>query len=227
MPSSDTVVRNANSEIYRTLTLFNPSSSVGISIPYPSISLHAIQRLPDPADPSQEVQGLYMQLETADASDNDDEPETFELTLLPPTSSAESPSTIIQELFTAVSECSNLNPDPRSQDEDMEDSDDRIMFEGNVGYQGISGLPGASHGASDGGLPPPFPGSGGWITAENVGDFFDQDGNWIGNGETEPLGEGAGRVRGRDEVDGQDGNEVTVNGHDRDTDEESKRPRVE
>jgi len=168
-----------------------------------------------------------MQLELADPSDNEDEPETFELTLLPPTSSADSPSAVIQELFTAVSECSNLNPDPRSQDEDMEDDDSRVMFEGNVGYQGISGLPGASYGANDGGLPPPFPGSGGWITAENVGEYFDEDGNWIGTEETKSLGEGAGRVRGRDEVDGRDGDEVIVNGHGNDHEEESKRPRVE
>ena len=39
------------------------------------------------------------------------------------------------------------------------------------------------------GLPPPVPGSGGWITAENVGEFFDEEGGW----------RGAGRVRGREE----------------------------
>ncbi len=57
-------------------------------------------------------------------------------------------------------------------------------------------------GAGAGGLPPPMPGSGGWITAENVGEFFDEDGNWKGSeggGEEGGLGEGAGRVRERDE----------------------------
>ena len=54
-----------------------------------------------------------------------------------------------------------------------------------------------------GGLPPPMPGGGGWITAENVGDFFDEDGNWKGEGEAPSLGGGAGLVRGReDEEDG-------------------------
>lgn len=43
-----------------------------------------------------------------------------------------------------------------------------------------------------------MPGSGGWITAENVGEFFDGDGNFRGAGS---LGEGAGSVRGRDEVE--------------------------
>ena len=49
------------------------------------------------------------------------------------------------------------------------------------------------------GLPPPFPGSGGWITAQNADRFFDEEGNWRENGESRDLGEGAGRVRRRDE----------------------------
>ena len=52
------------------------------------------------------------------------------------------------------------------------------------------------------GLPPPVPGSGGWITAENMGEFFDEEGNWRGEG----LGPGAGRVRTADEVDGEEVN---------------------
>jgi nucleotide-sensitive chloride channel 1A len=52
-----------------------------------------------------------------------------------------------------------------------------------VGYESV--LPGVTDGL--GGLPPPFPGSGGWITAENVGDFFNEDGSW------------RGRTRGREE----------------------------
>lgn len=168
-----------------------------------------------------------MQLELSDPSYEEEEPEVIELTLLPPLSRSDPAEADIQALFTAVSNCSNLHPDPTSQeDEDMEDGDSRIMFEGNVGYEGISGLPGVSRGVTDGGLPPPFPGSGGWITAENVSEFFDEEGNWIGGEEeVEPLGEGAGRVRGRDEVEA-DG-EAQVNGHGADTEDEHKRPRVE
>lgn len=61
-------------------------------------------------------------------------------------------------------------------------------------------------------MPPPMPGSGGWITAENVGEFFDEEGNWRGGEEwTESevvgvpgggLGAGAGNVRGREEGGG-------------------------
>ena len=137
-----------------------------------------------------------MQLELSEplSVSEDEESETLELTLIPA-----SPGNI-QALFEAVSNCSNLHPDPTADDEEMEDEDgdSRIVFEGSVGYEGISGLPGVQQGASDGGLPPPFPGSGGWITAENVGEYFDGEGNWIGEGS---LGEGAGRVRTRDEVE--------------------------
>jgi nucleotide-sensitive chloride channel 1A len=210
-------------DLRRNLTLFNATISTGVSIPYPAISLHAIQRLPDPADSTKEVQGLYMQLELSDlyGVTDDDEPEIVELTLIPSTAG----DAVIKELFDAVSNCSNLHPDPTYEDEEMEDGegDSRIVFEGSVGYEGISGLPGVHRGATDGGLPPPFPGSGGWITAENLSEYFDAEGNWIAdegeNGET--LGEGAGRVRTREELDGEG-----MNGHD-EGDDDAKRPRMD
>lgn len=69
-----------------------------------------------------------------------------------------------------------------------------------------------------------MPGSTGWITAENVNEFFDADGNWIGGNEEEgvsgELGEGAGTVHGR----GEEGVEA-VNGHETDDAGETKRPR--
>lgn len=63
-----------------------------------------------------------------------------------------------------------------------------------------------------------MPGSGGWITAENVGEFFDEEGNWRGEagGGQEVgisgggLGEGAGTVRAREEDGG--GEEVGSEG---------------
>jgi nucleotide-sensitive chloride channel 1A len=169
-----------------------------------------------------------MQLELPDpyGVSDDDESEAIELTLVPPTASGGPTSTAsdIQTMFAAVSNCSNLHPDPTFEDdEDMDDEggDSRIIFEGNVGYEGISGLPGVQQGAADGGLPPPFPGSGGWITAENVSQYFDEEGNWIGGVEGESLGDGAGRVRSHDEVD-----EEGVNGHGGE-DDEHKRPRTD
>lgn len=203
---------------HRNLILFNHSISTGVSIPYPAISLHAVQR----NDDDHAVGELYMQLELSDpyGVTDDEELDIVELSL-----GCDSTSTGIQPLYDAVTNCSNLHPDPAmDNDEEMEDgSDSRIVFEGNVGYEGVSGLPGVQMGATDGGLPPPFPGSGGWITAENVDQHFDADGNWIGEGGTpgEPLGDGAGRVRTRDEADGEG-----VNGHGEETDD-NKRPRTD
>ena len=182
-----------------------------------------------------------MQLDLSDpntfSSSNDtseDDDPTVELTLLTTPSSSETPAQAIQAMFDAVSNCSNLHPDPTfDDDEEMQDAggDSRIVFEGSVGYEGISGLPGVQQGSGDGGLPPPFPGSGGWITAENVGEYFDEEGNWIkdgeegGEGEGEGLGEGAGRVRTREEMNG-GGEGEGVNGHTEEGDE-SKKPRTE
>lgn len=96
------------------------------------------------------------------------------------------------------------------------------MFEAD--HQAVEGYSAMFSGASDGGLPPPMPGSTGWITAENVNEFFDADGNWIGGNEEEgvsgELGEGAGTVHGR----GEEGVEA-VNGHETDDAGETKRPR--
>jgi len=164
-----------------------------------------------------------MQLELLDphAVNDDDEPDVVELTIIPPTTGELSD---IQKLFDAVSNCSNLHPDPTFEGDEEEDGDDRIVFEGNVGYEGISGLPGVQRGVVDGGLPPTFPGSGGWITAENVSEYFDEDGNWIGEGaeheESLGVGAGAGRIRTREEMDG-------VNGDGNHESDDNKRPRTD
>ncbi|KAI9047165.1 hypothetical protein LZ554_008619 [Drepanopeziza brunnea f. sp. 'monogermtubi'] len=206
------------------LILFNQATHIGMSIPYPSISLHAIQRLADPAKAAEQVQGLYMQLDLSDPNDVSDEDfeDEIELTLLPDVGEG-TEEEAIKKLFNAISNCSNLHPDPAfGNGDDGEEEDDRIIFEGSVGYEGISGLPGVQQGVSDGGLPPPFPGSGGWITAENVGNYFDEEGNWIRDGEEPSLGEGAGRIRTREEMDG-----PQVNGDSEHESDESKRPRTD
>ncbi|OAX83558.1 hypothetical protein ACJ72_02070 [Emergomyces africanus] len=214
-----------------------PTHQTGVAIPYPSISLHAIQRLQLPDSTSiptasnttdNTVQGLYMQLAT-DSNDNQEDEDMEEdstcLTIVPPPPQSQSqpqeqgqqrqqqdellteeeenkPSqTPTQDLFAAVSACSNLHPDPASQhgsdeegDADMQDNrtqqlDDSIL------YQNGLIIPGNS----TGGLPPAMPGSGGWITAENVHEYFDEEGNWKGGdgneGETEAQGDGEGPVQ--------------------------------
>ncbi|KAI9374509.1 hypothetical protein BJX61DRAFT_295538 [Aspergillus egyptiacus] len=189
--------------------LYNRALSSGFSLPYPSLSLHAIQRLKLPAAQSEtepaEVQGLYMHITKPAAASypqESDEEESITMTLVPPaatTSATETgpqaeaetdaeTETETQKFYAAVSACSNLHPDP------VEDDDE------GAGAAFASGL--VFPGSAEGGLPPPVDGSSGWITADNMHEFFDEEGNWIGGGE-EPsmpgLGPGAGTVRGREE----------------------------
>ncbi|KAL2131045.1 hypothetical protein VTI74DRAFT_5608 [Chaetomium olivicolor] len=224
----------------RNFSIFCPSSECGVSIPYQQISIHALKTLR--AADNQTFPSVYLQLELAEGGAGDDDFDTVELTLIPrqapsPTTTTETdPSTPTPSkpeatlLFEAISECSNLNPDPVQDGDDGEDDYDdsgaQIIFEGQ--HEAIEGFTGVFAGARDGGLPPAMPGSGGWITAENVHEYFDEEGNWIG-GDTEEegvsgeLGEGAGTVHGREE----DGGEEGVNGVEKGAEGESKRVRRE
>ncbi|KAF4763675.1 hypothetical protein N7455_010896 [Penicillium solitum] len=181
--------------------LFSPTASAGVSIPYPSISLHALQRLRVP-DTDAEVQGLYMQVATPGAPTEDDEEECITLTVvLPADATLQEPveaetDTPTQQLYNAVSACSNLHPDPVEQG-DEDDDEDGPKFISAGEHEGVFQL-------GNGDLPPPVDGSSGWITAENMDQFFDADGNWIAAGEPPsfPLGPGAGTVRAREGENG-------------------------
>ncbi|KAL4926077.1 regulator of volume decrease after cellular swelling-domain-containing protein [Aspergillus undulatus] len=206
--------------------LYNTTASTGLSIPYRSISLHAIQRLKIPGSTNEtEVQGLYMHITKPQSQSSypqeSDEEESLTVTLVTPTSSSTSePSTAsapeaeveteteTQKLYAAVSACANLHPD--SIDEEDQDGAAGSFASGLV-------FPGAAD-SEEGGLPPPVDGSSGWITADNMHEFFDEEGNWIGEGEGpsfpgmgDGLGPGAGSVRERegderDDGDAGDGN---------------------
>ncbi|KAJ3941970.1 hypothetical protein N0V92_013814 [Colletotrichum tropicale] len=198
--------------------IFSSAAGAGVGISYPAISIHAVKAVGTIAD-DKPLQAIWMQLQLADGGDGDDDYDTVDLTIVP--GLTDSAQADVQKFYEAISTCSDLHPDPADEDEEMDDdAGGRIIFEGD--HEPVEGYTGVLHGAADGGLPPSFPGSGGWITAENVHLHFDADGNWIGgqNGEEGgELGEGAGRVRGHDEVNGSG-----VNGHD---DPENKRPRVD
>lgn len=205
----------------RNFTVFSQKAESGVSIPYPSISIHAIKQVAG-------SQAVWMQLDFADGGADDDDFSTVELTITPantPSSEATTPSPASQ-LYEAVANCSNLHPDPNNSDgEDEENDYDRIIFEGSAEHEALEGFTGVLRGTTNGGLPPPMPGSGGWITAENVNEYFDEDGNWIGQGaETEELGEGAGRTRARDELENDD---TQSHGEGNGNDQENKRPRVD
>ncbi|KAK2811458.1 hypothetical protein FQN50_002081 [Emmonsiellopsis sp. PD_5] len=216
------------------LLLYSQPAKSGVAIPYPSISLHAIQRLQLPDSPStstddNKVQGLYMQLAT-DSNENEEDEDMEEdstcLTIVPPTPAPQpqpqsEQSTPIpgaeeenkptqsptQELFAAVSACSNLHPDRQTgagdgdDDEENDNQDEQVQqLDGSVLFQNGLIFPGNNAG----GLPPAMPGSGGWITAENMHEYFDEEGNWKAEqvegeeGGSLGLGPGAGTVRQRE-----------------------------
>lgn len=182
------------------LKLYISSHHAGVTIQYPAISVIAAQHSP----PS-----VYLQILKALGSYDDHDPEsTFAVTLIPTTSAnVEVPSSPppdalpspTQLLYTALTECSNLHPDPDESNSENEGPD--IMY-------GDDQL--LSSGMA---LPPPIPGGGGWITADNVNEFFDEDGNFrpraVANGEA--LGPGAGAVRSREE-DGEGDGGASLNG---------------
>lgn len=215
----------------RNFTIFSSKPEVGVSIPYPSISIHAIKQITPASEGSPSAQAVWMQLDFADGGAGDDDFQTIELTITPPVAASDDAdaASTASKLYEAIATCSNLHPDPANgeEEEDEEGNYDRIVFEGEAENEAVEGFTGVMRGATDGGLPPPMPGSGGWITAENVNEYFDEEGNWIGpdaadDGEPEELGEGAGRVRVRDEVEN-DG----TNGHSQEDNAENKRPRID
>lgn len=202
------------------MTIFNTQAEAGVAIPYPSISIHAVKQVGLETNGSR-AQAVWMQLEFSDGGSDDDDFNTVELTIIPPSTDAE--ANAAKQLYEAMANCSDLNPDPNNGEDDSEDEYDRIVFEGSAEHEAIEGFTGVLRGANNGGLPPPMPGSGGWITADNVNEYFDEEGNWIGQGagEEEELGEGAGRVRARDEVENDGTTERAAD------DTESKRHRVD
>jgi chloride channel, nucleotide-sensitive, 1A len=213
-----------------------------VQIPYPSIALHAMQHKAEPssngngASENESVKApcILLQLDLSDGGADDETFDTAQLTITPPPTSTDlssaadvgsAPRSEQEKLFDAITACQNLHPDPAGEDDEEEGDGeayaDRIIFESNVDASGeaIEGLPGAFRGSASGGLPPPMPGSSGWITADNVNEYFDEAGNWIGDGgengtaEAEGLGDGAGTVRSRDPDGGDEG--------------ENKRPRTD
>ena len=194
----------------RKFLLWRSSTSTGVSIPYPSISLHALGSIDIPGDPQGKAQALYLEV-TVTKGDGDAEDDSIALNFVPQLAQADSTTTdssgdasqpsVCQRLYNAVTECADLHPDPVSQPssdngEDEDEDTERPAFD----YEVIEG--------DD--MPPPFPGSSGWITSANMHQFFDEDGNWRAGG----LGTGAGLVRSRDE------DEQQVNGHHEDGDED-------
>lgn len=178
---------------------------------------------------------MYLQILKEIRSYDDHDPEsTISVTLIPADSTSEHDSPVAESdaslstphevplsstkrLFAALTDCANLHPDPTS-DSDSEAGGPTIAYEGDGHFFSI--INGRSSGTA---LPPPMPGSGGWITAENVGDFYDEDGNPRDPDDLPAdmariavagamLGNGAGSVRARDEDEDVTDEDVKLNG---------------
>ncbi|KAM0787322.1 hypothetical protein ACM66B_007095 [Microbotryomycetes sp. NB124-2] len=107
------------------LSFFAPSTSSGISIPYPHITLHAISRAPlaststtangDEPSSSQSGQGgpcIYCQVDEVVVEHSADEIEgvSRELIIVPKDSSS------VDKLFEMISYCASLHPPPHADD---------------------------------------------------------------------------------------------------------------
>ncbi|KAL5117461.1 hypothetical protein ACEQ8H_004626 [Pleosporales sp. CAS-2024a] len=161
------------------LILFQTTpTGTGVAIPYPSIALHATMKYKSTVD------ALYMNLSLndPDSVNEEEDMQTLEMTMLPPSYASNPDAACIKDIFSAMNTCADLHPDAdASADEDGEDV-----------------------------LDDSAPGASGWITAENMDEYMDENGNFtgmvIGDGE---LGPGAGTVRPRDD----DANGVNGEGH--------------
>ncbi|KAF1996978.1 hypothetical protein P154DRAFT_300144 [Amniculicola lignicola CBS 123094] len=127
-----------------------------------------------------QFESLFMNISLNDAADVNDEEDIdiLDLTVLPPNyASPDSDSACIKEIYTAMNACADLHPDP-----DADEDDGDVDFEDDTA-----------------------PGASGWITAENVDQYYlDDEGTIQNRGEIDmdigqELGPGAGTVRPRED----------------------------
>lgn len=179
--------------------MWSSAKSKGVQIPYPTITIHAL-----------DGDAVLLQLTLSDQNTADEDLESLQMRIMPSASGIDIQADTLtseqngeahtngngttpkpqQLLYDAISACQELNPDP---DPDNDEG---------------------------GGFDEMAPGATGWITSENMADFMDENGNlrmpegatMVGgeeevDGEVDVLGQGAGRRRGADEVDADDGAE--------------------
>ena len=173
------------------LTLVSTIKAVAIDVPYQTITVHA-----------QEGSAVLLGLNLSDLNTADEDLVFIQIRIVPssieryeespgdlaphqPNGNGEFSSSPAQALFNAIADCQELNPDPPEEGDDEYDET--------------------------------APGATGWITSENLQDFVDENGELrldegttvIGDDDGEeptwPLGQGAGRTRTADEIDGEDG----------------------
>ncbi|KAF2422190.1 hypothetical protein EJ08DRAFT_701738 [Tothia fuscella] len=211
-PPADVVINGVDVWVNsQNVLLYSPTKNTGIQIPYPNIAIHALsplqprhvinhtpiltqnadntinQQIAVSIGPNENLtQAVYIQLNLHDANltNSDEEVETLDLNIFPRmVSHAIQAGSPGQLLYAALSACADLWPDAEEQAGGGEGEEDTT------------------------------PGAGGWITSENMGDFVDEDGNFIGTDSAGGLGAGAGRVHARDDEDEEEEEEVTGSGN--------------
>jgi nucleotide-sensitive chloride channel 1A len=184
------------------MTFYAPNQSTGIIVTYPSITVTAQDGAevlleltlspPDVADEDIEVLQLRILPSSIEFPENHDhatngtteqEPNgaTSATTINGSSSSSTNPPSAA--LFHALSNCQELNPDPRLPGDEDEDDED---------------------GEGMGGFDETAPGATGWITSENLADFMDAEGNFRMPGGVTMIGGGEGEFADADEKDAGD-----------------------
>ncbi|KAH7396281.1 regulator of volume decrease after cellular swelling-domain-containing protein [Pyrenochaeta sp. MPI-SDFR-AT-0127] len=133
------------------------------------------------------IEALYMSLSLNDAEtvNEEEDIQVLEITMLPPSYTSNPDTACIKEIFAAMNICADLHPDPNASDGDGEDLLDETA-----------------------------PGATGWITAENMDEYLDEDGNFRGTViGGEDLGPGAGTVRQREDGDDSTNGTNGLDGH--------------
>lgn len=179
----------------RHVLLFSTGKGAGLRIEYPTITVTAQDgrdvllelNLSDQDTADEDIQFVQMRI-VAGAVEGASAGQTEGGAATNGTSGQEGAAASSTALFKAISDCQELNPDPPQ----LGDGDDE---EGGIGGD------------------PTAPGATGWITSENMGDYMDENGEFrmpegvtviSGEEEEAPLGEGAGRRRGAEEIDRDD-----------------------
>ena len=157
----------------RNLILY--SKDGGVSIEYPAIGLHALGRFDSSAIPSGSEQAVILQLNLHDPEtvNSDDEISTVDLVILPANTEPES----------VEPSGSDTTPTPV-----------KALFDALSACADLHADPEEPGEEAEG--ESSMPGAGGWITADNLNEYMDSSGNFVGFGS---LGPGAGSVRPRDE----------------------------
>lgn len=119
---------------------------------------------------------MNLSLNDAESVNDEEDIQTLELTVLPPNYNTSPDNACIKEIFSAMNTCADLHPDPDAED-DGGDLEDNLSA----------------------------PGASGWITAENMDQYVDEEGNFSGMVIGGELGPGAGTVRQRDDTEGANG----------------------